>query len=577
MVSATFYHGAEVRIQQVGSRPITNDNVAVIGLIGSAPMFQVDAADRSLNEPIQILNRSQAAQFFGTDVEGFTIPRALDGIFDQVDFFGGVKVLVINVLDFETPKVCTPATENGVTFTTDTYDVGSGVCTMAIQKDFGGSTGIAPLVEGTDYTVDYANGVITIIPESEDFDVGDTVDLSYETASGGNQSTITSEAHTFSISDTIQLVPGIVSLTLTGTGGTPTYVEDTDYVVDTNTGLVTRLQTGSITFQGDVEATYTYVDGTTVSDAQIIGGVDGDGNRSGLEAFRDSFNLYGYMPKIIISPEFSDSNNVTAAMETTAVNLDCMAVVDAPIGTTYNEAISGRGVNGTINFNYQSERLIGLYPHLQVFRIATDRVELEPSSTRFSGAWANSIIQRGFWWSPSNINLRGVQGIEVKLEYIPGNASTEANQLNASGITTVINYYGAGFRTWGNRSFLFPNDTQVRNFIAVKFSEIVIHEAIVRFAQNYVDYPINAALIDTIEDGSNAYMRTLINAGGLIDGSRVYYDPADNPPENIANGNLTLRIDMLPPPPAERITFLSFLNIQLANNLNVGRELVGVN
>ncbi len=39
-----------------------------------------------------------------------------------------------------------------------------------------------------------------------------------------------------------------------------------------------------------------------------------------------------------------------------------MGIVDAPAGTTVQEAITGRGSEGTINFNYSSERLILCYP-----------------------------------------------------------------------------------------------------------------------------------------------------------------------------------------------------------------------
>jgi hypothetical protein len=334
--------------------------------------------------------------------------------------------------------------------------------------------------------------------------------------------------------------------------------------------VVTRVPNGVITAGATVKVSYTFVDPSVVENADIIGF-----GRTGLQAFIDSFNLFGFFPKILIAPWYSAVAAVTSALNQIAETIDAMAVVDAPVGTPSGEAIAGRGPTGTINFNFASSRLIGCYPHLKAFRQATGVVEIEPMSTRFAGVWANKIVSRGFWWSPSNTEFKGIVGTEIPVEFIPGNLDTEANNLNANGIVTYVNYFGNGIRSWGNRSFAFPTNTSPDNFINIRFAQIVINERIRFFAMQYVDYPINDALIDAILDSINAYVRSLINQGGLLDGSRVYYDPVDNPPQQIADGQLVFRVEMLPSPPAERITFLSYLNVNLANAPNVGREFVG--
>lgn len=486
-----FFHGAETRIVDVGLRPVRQTQVGVIGLVGTSPQYLVTEGSRSLNQPVQVLNKRQAVDLFGVDREGYTIPSALNAIFDQVDSSGGVIVIVVNVLDL-------------ATHTTEVVEA----------------------------------------------------------------------SKTFSSSDTIQLEEGITDLVVTNVGGATTYVINTDYTFNSQTGVITRVSGGTILAEATVEVSYSFVDPSVVADADIIGATV-DSDRTGLQAFIDSFNLFGFFPKILIAPEFSTAVAVTSALNQIAETIDAMAVVDAPIATSYGDAITGRGPSGTINFNFASSRLVGCFPHLKAFRQATGVVENEPMSTRFAGVWANKIVSRGFWWSPSNTEFKGIVGTEVPVEFIPGNLDTEANNLNANGIVTYVNYFGNGIRSWGNRSFAFPTITSPDNFINIRFAQIVINERIRFFAMQYVDYPINDALIDAILDSVNAYFRSLINQGGLLDGSRVYYDPIDNPAEQIADGQLVFRVEMLPSPPAERITFLSYLNVNLANALNVGRELVG--
>ena len=84
-----FLHGVEVIELDGGARPIQTVASSVIGLIGTAPKGPV-------NKPTLILgSRSEAVKIFGEDTEGFTIPAALGGIFDQA----GAVVVVVNVAD----------------------------------------------------------------------------------------------------------------------------------------------------------------------------------------------------------------------------------------------------------------------------------------------------------------------------------------------------------------------------------------------------------------------------------------------------------------------------------------------
>ena len=88
-MAANFLHGVETIEIMKGPRPIRQVKTAVVGLIGTAPTGAV-------NEPVIVLSTRDAVQFGDAAVAaGFTIPQALDAIFDQ----GAGTVIVINVCD----------------------------------------------------------------------------------------------------------------------------------------------------------------------------------------------------------------------------------------------------------------------------------------------------------------------------------------------------------------------------------------------------------------------------------------------------------------------------------------------
>jgi len=94
----------------------------------------------------------------------------------------------------------------------------------------------------------------------------------------------------------------------------------------------------------------------------------------------------------------------------------------------------------------------------------------------------------------------------------------------------------------------------------------MLHESVELSMLQFIDRPINQALIDDIRESVNSFIRTLIGRGALIDG-KCSYDPAKNEATQIAAGHLVFDIEFMPPTPAERITFESFINIELLNQL----------
>lgn len=478
-MAANYLHGVETIEIERGSRPIRQVKTAVVGIIGTAPIHLVETADRTINYPTLVLNPRDAAKYFGPATEGFTIPAALDAVFDQ----GAGICIVVNVFD--------PATHRTV---------------------------VAP----TNFT--FADDKITL-PEG-----------------------------------------GILAATVTNVAATTTYVVGDDYTIDIATGVVTRVSDGEIPNNGQVAIGYTYADPTEVLPSAIIGTIDGSGNRTGMQCWLDSYSLFGFFPKILIAPVFASLLSVTAELVIQASRLRAIGLVDAPIGTTFQQAISGRGPLGAINFNTSSDRLILCYPHVKVYDLETDTEVLEPYSPRLAGTIAGKDIEKGFWWSPSNSEIRGITGVERRLTAGINDPNSEVNLLNEAGITTIFNAFGTGLRTWGNRTAAWPTVTHPRNFINIRRVADILHESVEFSMLQFLDQPISNGLIDAICQSVKSYINKLIGDGALVGGDCIY-NPDRNPPEEIALGRLLFGLDLMPPPPLERMTFESVIDINYLRSL----------
>jgi phage tail sheath protein FI len=397
-----------------------------------------------------------------------------------------------------------------------------------------------------------------------------------------HKSTATNETVTFDAATGKACLahPAVSALTLQNATGAVTYVSGTDYTLDAVTGTLTRLAGGAIAAGASVKAsTYDYLDPTLVTAADVIGATSLGGIRSGLQAFLDCFQLFGYFPKRLVAANFSSLATVTAAMLTLANRIRARAYIDAPVGITPAQAITGRGPAGTINFNVNDKRAILFYPHVKVLDTSaelwdngntlwdgTSPERLEPLSIHAAGLGNAVDIEKGYWWSASNNTLNAITGLERTVTWMWNDPATEANALNEAGIVTVGNNYGTGFLLWGNRSAAWPTDTTPENFECVTAVGDIIDESIEYFTLKLLDQPINDAWLDTVTESVNGFMRKLIGDGAILDG-RCWYDPGDNPPTELAQGHVVFRRDFLPPLPAERITYKVRINIDYLKSL----------
>lgn len=349
-------------------------------------------------------------------------------------------------------------------------------------------------------------------------------------------------------------------------GAATAYIAGTDYSIDAY-GNFTVLS-GVIANATVLKFTYKKLDATAITSAHLIGAVDGvTGDRTGIKCFDLSFNLFGFNPKILIAPTFSTITAIASELISYANKYRAIAYLDAPVGTTVSNAISGRGPSGSINFNTSSKRAELLFPHLKWYDTATDSYADFPYSAFKAGIRAAVDNNEGFWVSDSNHEIRGVVGAEINISASINDASTDANLLNEKGITTVFNTFGSGIRTWGNRSASYPTYTAPDNFVCVRRTADILHESVEQACLQFIDQPITQGWIDSVRESVNAFIRTLIGRGALIDGVCKYIKE-DNPATELAAGHITFSIEFMPPTPAERITFNSLINIEYLTQLS---------
>jgi phage tail sheath protein FI len=383
---------------------------------------------------------------------------------------------------------------------------------------------------------------------------------------------VTEESHTVAIGKIKLSFAPVGAVTLKKADGSASdYVKDTDYTLD-EYGYF-KVIAGRIADSTVIKFDYKKLNSAAVTTADIIGTVDGSGNRTGIKALDLSFNMFGFRPKILITPGRSSTKAIETELEAAANRLRAVALVDGVYAADVSTTITNRG-DATKAFGTAEKRIIALFPYIKAFDASKDDGEPTtdtntdfPYSMFYAGIMAATDNALGYWFSPSNKSIKGASGVERPISANLNDPNCDANLLNAAGIATVFNSYGTGYRSWGNRNASYPTSTQADNFISLLRTFDVVHESLEQAALEFADRPGTQALVDDIVHSGNTFVKVLIGRGALTPGSKVIFDKADNPATQLADGQYTFRIIKMGPTPAERITYKSTIDIDLLNSL----------
>jgi phage tail sheath protein FI len=565
---ANFLHGVETIENQSGPVPIQVVRSAVIGLVGTAPTWSAPGALQRWNLKWAVLVGQQILDSNG-NVQQCTVAGTTGASTEPT---WGTALNAITAAD------------GGATWKLVKLAATLGLHAPTLIGDSSQNSQFGALIRG--YTIPYALAAIQAQGAGQVIVVNVFDPIAHVT-------TITAAAMSFPGSGPQVLNlghMGVSNVKITNAGGSTTYIRDTDFSIDPVNGTVTAIGGGAITSGEAILATFNYADPTQIStDSPIIGTISA-GVYTGIQAFLTCWQNFGFWPKILIAPGFSQNADVAAALDTLAFTVRAMALVDSAPSTLPATAIANRSVLSNA-FSAGDKRTILCFPQqqftdngvvptgvtLSAAGLPVQQVfganAVEPYTPIVAGVMASTDINLGYWFSPSNNGKLGTATIigslgpdvAMYLSFIDQNADNQL--LNAAGIVTVFSGFGTGLRVWGNRSAAFPASTAPDQFISIRRTLDVIEESVQFAMLQFLDLPISNALIDSILATANAFIRSLIQKGALVTGSAVTFNPALNPGAQVINGQLVFSYDILPPPPLERITNDFFADPSLAANI----------
>lgn len=387
--------------------------------------------------------------------------------------------------------------------------------------------------------------------------------------------TISQEAVSLNANGTAKLTRGrdsIITASVSSAASGTVYTAGSDYLLDNINGTLIQVEGGAIAKDEELHVTYNVPNLSLVTSNEIIGNYSSsNGGRTGMQAWKTAYNTFGFFPKILIAPGYSSLKSVALELEIIANEENCRAIalIDAPFGMSRDEVIAARGPDGSLNIS--SERVILCYPHVEVQTSEPnsngETTRTEPLSQRFAGVIAATDQLQGYWYSPSNKQVKGVMRASEALSAMINNPQSDVNLLNEAGIVTLFNSFGSGLRTWGNRSSAWPASTAQMQFIQTRRTADMVHESLEYAMLQFIDLPMTDVLRDSLLETANGFIRELVSRGALVDGSRVGFDTNRNPESALAAGQMVFSLTLLPPPPAERITIESRIDITLLRAL----------
>ena len=512
--------GVSIREEALGSAPIEALNISTIGIVGTAPDAAVNEnkntsiqdkdrvftnPDGSIkyNEPILLTKRGDAR----IGDEG-SLPLALDTIYAQ----GGATVAMVIV----------PKTED----TPNQAEIAS-LATKLVD-------GTSNLAAAGDYAISEVSGQLSI------------------------------SFHTLSDAQVDNLQASAIGRILTvGAGNSAvTYVVAGKYVSTSKRIPVTKTSTTNLPSPLPSSTTLALaaqaaVVGKDEDRTAATGSVD---ENTGVYALLDAESVVGRKPRLIGAPGLdvgsrpSDAKNpLAAALEIVATKLRGIAYLDGP-NTTHAAALE-------YVEDFNTARTYVLDPGGYV---TNDEGELVPAAmSGFAlGVTARVDSQDGWWNSPSNRPILGLQKLARPIDYSPGDANSRAVLLNTAGCATVIRYQG-GFKLFGVR-------TTATSDPAFKFSSVRriadnIEDSVQDAMFYYVDKNITKNFLQQVVNRSNGFLRNMVSLGVLI-GGECFVDADLNTKESLALGKVYFNVKFTPPYPAEEIIFtFSLVNDYLTN------------
>ena len=310
---------------------------------------------------------------------------------------------------------------------------------------------------------------------------------------------------------------------------------------------------------------YTYADTTLVTTSDIVGEVNEE-SVTGLKLLNKVNAEFGDSVGIIIVPEYSAEPVVRNEIEKLEENLKAYAFLDTKKDLSINDVINSRNreLNNSNLISTSSHSMI-VYPYLKRYNEDLDKISLKPASPVAAGMRVKLDRNRTIAKSITNTKTVTTLGLETPIEFILNNPSSESNALNASGVSTFINYKG-GYYLWGARSCNFPSESGINTLESARRTADFIEQSIEDASFPAIGENIDTNYIEGILEMINSSFKTWStpkNPQRLILSGEAFYDSSINSAEDLANGHIKFSYKFCPLGVAERITYYAYIDINI--------------
>lgn len=320
------------------------------------------------------------------------------------------------------------------------------------------------------------------------------------------------------------------------------HTEGEDFAVtyDTERGMVIIDSIGEA-ITGSVSATYGEVDPAKVTAETIIGAAAEEGQYIGLGCVALVYQECGVIPNIILCPKWSGTKAVFEAMIAagTKINGHWDAVVRADIPLSDGEIkidTKAAAIKWAADNGYNIARNKPMWPQA----VGSDG-NIYHLSTLW--AWAEMMVDATHDGIP--METASNKPVPVVKQYFGADSTkrgfdqSQANELNANGISTVV-FWGGRFVLWGPHTGAYKHDkdgdprnnfdTNIRMMMYVGNSFQAEHALT-------IDRPMTRAMADTIRNREQEKADALAAVGAIIGTPVVEFVESDNSTAEMVQGN----------------------------------------
>lgn len=550
-----FRHGVYTSEVPTSLLPAVSVDSNVVFAVGTAAIETLDdGSTKYINKPRCYYSYDEFVTEMGWNADRFSDYSLQELIYSHFALYRGAPVVAVNVFDpakHQTQVSKTAVFEGGrldlghefvmdvkisvgsSVVRTETQEVTAvtltnGVVTLPHQNisevEITLNEGETLLVEGQDYAVNLATGTVTRLANSQIPTASSTIYITYD---------YRVIVHTDDVK-----------------------VEGIDYELNARTGIATRLAGGSLGEDAQVTVSFAYADVSKVTAADIIGGIDADGNSLGLELIDSVFPLYRLVPGSILCPKYGEDPAVAVTMAAKSHDINglfnAIAIVDIPSDgtsgglTKYTEVPAYKQNNNLVD-----EHLIVCWPKVKlgdnVYGLATHLTGLMSQTDNANGGVPyGSASNKGL--NVTSIGLVDTDGSWKELSL----GMEKVNYLNGEGIYSALNWTG-GLRSWGGRMSCYPGNTDPKDCQEPirRMFNWYRNTFILTYFQK-VDAPMTKRLIQTILRSENIRLEGFTSREILL-GGRITFDESKNPLTDLIDGIVRFHLYFTPPPAAREI------------------------